>query len=69
MLDISQLQTLQKRSAKSYHQQKKLIANVLKGQKECCPHCEKPLSINVDYDQGITKIRCKAACTDIELEH
>ncbi len=69
LLDISQLKKLQKRSTRSFHQQKKLIANVLNGQKVYCPQCEKLLSVKVDYDKGSTKIFCKATCTDIELEH
>lgn len=67
--DISQLKALQKRSSQSFHQQKKLIANLLVGKKEHCLKCAKLLYVEIDNDKNVTRISCKAACTQIELEH
>ena len=57
---------LNKLTADSYNQQKRLIKNVLAGKQVKCQHCNKELKTTL-LEQEIL-VRCEQGCTDLKLE-
>jgi len=73
--------TLNKATAKSFHQQRNVIKNVCRGKTVLCPVCQQPLKLLVPGKKlvpGKSKndkqpdkpsgIRCDKGCTTIELD-
>ncbi|EKE73758.1 hypothetical protein [Gallaecimonas xiamenensis] len=58
---------LNKKTAKSFNDQKALIKKVMSGRPMACPQCGKPLVL---HPPGSAQpgIRCAKGCTDIALE-
>nr|WP_115719833.1 hypothetical protein [Gallaecimonas mangrovi] len=58
---------LNKKTAKSFNDQKALIKKVMAGRSVPCPVCKGPLTL---HPPGSSKpgIRCAKGCTDIGLE-
>lgn len=57
---------LNKNAAKSFNQQKSLIKNVLAGKDIQCPTCSGKLNVT-PTETGLV-LKCKKACTDINLD-
>ena len=57
---------LNKLTADSYNQQKRLIKNVLAGKQVKCQHCHQELKTTL-LEQEIL-VRCEQGCTDLKLE-
>lgn len=57
---------LNKLTADSYNQQKRLIKNVLAGKQVTCQHCHQELKTTL-LEQEIL-VRCEQGCTDLKLE-
>ena len=67
MSELSELLSINKKTAKSFHQQKKLIADLMKGKQVNCTHCQQPLAMSKNEDENVV-ISCKQQCTNILLE-
>lgn len=72
IIDKSKFNTLSKKSAKSFNDQKALIKKVLAGRTIPCEVCKKNLAF-IDKTEKNGQvipavIRCEKACTDIELD-
>ena len=68
MPDHKSFAQLAKLSAKSYHQQKSFIKNVLNGKITHCPVCKQSLSVVLTGQDRQTGIYCAKKCTDIALD-
>ncbi|NQY64953.1 MAG: hypothetical protein HRT38_14720 [Alteromonadaceae bacterium] len=74
MIDPKQFDSLQKMTSKSFHQQKKLIKNVMAGKKVFCPVCDQLLVLTLPKAGEQSKsnkapgISCAKGCTDIILD-
>lgn len=63
--------TLNKATAKSFHEQRNVIKNVCRGKTVLCPVCQQPLKLLVPGKKQLDKpsgIRCDKGCTTIELD-
>lgn len=67
-IDISQFNLLKKKSSDSFHQQKKMIAQLLKGEKVMCEHCQQQIVMTPASNEHPLKLSCLKKCTDIELD-
>ncbi len=67
-IDIKQFAALQKASKDSFFQQKKLVKQVMAGQKVLCSVCNQPLVLTIPEQDEISGIRCNKGCTDIQLD-
>ena len=67
---LQQLTTLNKRTSKTYNDQKAMIKKVMQGRIINCQKCKQPLHLDaptkVNDSRG--KLACKNGCTDIELD-
>jgi len=68
MINIQQFKQLQKKTSRSYHQQKTLIKKVLAGQIINCEICRQQLIVYLPEKYEVTGIRCAKGCTDIQLD-
>jgi len=59
---------LQKTSAESFHQQKRLIKQVLAGHKVLCPGCQQAITVKRDQQAQQLQLTCVKRCTDILLD-
>lgn len=66
MAELSELLNINKKSAKSFYQQKKLISALMAGKQVKCQQCAQPLSLVPDEDNVV--ISCQRNCTHILLE-
>lgn len=67
-IDISQFNRLKKQSSDSFHQQKKRMAKVMKGEKVSCEICKQNITMIPASNTTPLQLRCKKGCTDIELD-
>lgn len=67
-VDLSQLKSLNKRSANAFHQQKKLIAKVMQGEDVKCEKCGQIISYEQSEKISPLHLKCSQGCTDIMLE-
>lgn len=67
-IDISQFSRLKKRSSDSFHQQKKMITQLLRGEEVKCEHCHQAIVMIPASNEHPLKLRCVKECTDIELD-
>jgi|GEM_PF-1141738 len=73
MINIKQFAELQKKSKKSFANQRQVMKKVIAGQEVLCPTCQQPLYL-LTPEQCTTSnnknsgIRCKKGCTDIQLD-
>lgn len=67
-IDISQFNHLKKQCSQSFHQQKKLIAQVMKGEQVKCDVCKQEVSMIPASNEQPLKVRCAKGCTDIQLD-
>ena len=67
-VDLSKLAALQKSSKQSFFQQKKLVTQVLAGQKVLCQECQQPLKFSSSEQAEHSGIFCPQGCTDIQLD-
>ncbi len=69
MIDSKSFKSLQQQSARSYHQHKNIIKQLLAGKRVCCSECQQPLTIHLPNDNGVeTGVSCAKGCTDIALD-
>jgi hypothetical protein len=68
MNKIASFEQLQKSSSDSFHQQKKLIKQVLLGKTILCAVCRKPLQVKQDNTLKQFHIYCDKKCTSILLD-
>ncbi|MFQ6370133.1 hypothetical protein [Shewanella sp. YIC-542] len=61
---------INRRSANAFHEQKRLIKQLLAGKTITCRHCGQALQAQLPSAHSDTTgyIRCAKGCTDIELE-
>lgn len=68
MVDIKQLESLNKVFSKSYNQQKQFIKKVMSGKVSTCPVCQQLLSVYLPGEGDSPGISCQKGCTDILLD-
>jgi hypothetical protein len=71
MIDIQKLSALQKKSSRSFHQQKTLIKKLMAGQQVLCQCCQQPLQLHLpkgSNEAESSTICCPKGCTDILLD-
>ena len=68
MIDAEQFKQLQKRSAKSFNDQKALIKKVMAGRTIACTVCGEALMLFPPESSDTPGIRCRKQCTVIELD-
>jgi ATP sulfurylase len=68
MINIQQFKALQKKTSDSFHQQKKLIKNIMLGKNVYCRQCQEILQVKFTKEATIAHVCCTKGCTDIELE-
>jgi len=68
MINIQQFKSLQKKSSQSFHQQKKLIKNLMLGKPQYCPICKEKLAFKSNEKGTLVNVYCVKGCTDIELD-
>jgi len=59
---------LNKQSSKSFHKQKNLLKQLMKGQLVNCSHCKQAIKLYLPEDKVKPGARCAKGCTDIDLE-
>ncbi len=67
-LDLKKFAALQRASKESFVQQKKLVKQVMLGQKIPCSTCNQPLMLTTPEQDETSGIRCSMGCTDIQLD-
>lgn len=67
-IDISQFNRLTKQSAQSFHQQKKLIAKLMRGEEVRCEVCKQHIIMKPADNTRPLHMVCAKGCTDIELD-
>ncbi|MDN3652085.1 hypothetical protein QWY77_04800 [Thalassotalea ponticola] len=67
-IDLSQLTSVSKLTAKSFHDQKALIKKVLLGRRVHCKKCRQLIAFTEKNHNHPAKICCPKGCTDIELD-
>ncbi|MBL4908612.1 MAG: hypothetical protein JKX78_01080 [Alteromonadaceae bacterium] len=68
MINIQQFKTLQKKTSASFHQQKKLIKNIMLGKDVYCQQCNGILQVKFNKEATLAHVCCVQRCTDIKLE-
>lgn len=67
-IDLSKFKRLSKQSAQSFHQQKKLITKLMRGEAVKCEVCQQNIAIIPASKDQPLKLQCEKKCTDLELD-
>lgn len=68
MIDKSAFAALQKKTANSFFQQKKLLKNLLAGKSVQCETCANSLFFKTKNEQKTIEVYCEKGCTNIQLD-
>ena len=68
MIDIKDFSQLQKKSSRSFNDQKALIKKIIAGREIKCPDCGQNIQHFPPETSEQPGIRCTRRCTDIELD-